>query len=527
MAETEGVLYKWQVTKLGLATMEHEQFLMFILIFGIPLLMLKLWSKLQNTNRQYKKLPPCPKKLPIIGNLHQLLGDLPHICLQRLSKEHGPLMFLQLGSIPTLVISSSNVAKDIFKDHDLIFSSRPQLYAAKWISYGCYDITFAPYGEYWREVRKIVLLELLSLKRVQSFRSTREEEVEHMVNLIIQGSSGPVNLSELTLSLTNNVICRVAFGKKYDAIKGCNGKSDNVHEILYMTQRLLGEFNVADYYPWLGSLLNKVNGVDSRLKKNYSELNEILDDVLEEHRDTTRRKLANEDIVDVLLRIQKDPNQAISLTNNQVKGILLDMFVAGSDTSSATLVWIMAELIKNPSIMTKVQEEVRRVMNGKQRVEESDLHKLSYMKLIIKEALRLHPAAPLLVPRETTEPCKIGEYEIPAKTRVFINAKAIAMDPNVWDNPDKFEPERFLHSSIDYKGHDFELIPFGVGRRGCPAINFAILTVEIALANLLYRFDWSLPNGMTRDDIDMAEATGITMHKKEPLLLLAIPNTLN
>ncbi|XP_074288164.1 cytochrome P450 71A9-like [Silene latifolia] len=503
--------------------MEHEHFLMIILIFG-TLLMLKLWSKLHN-NRHHKKLPPCPKRLPFLGNLHQLIGDLPHICLQKLSKEHGPLMFLQLGSIPTLVISSSHVAKDIFKNHDLIFSSRPQLYAGKWLSYQCYDITFAPYGEYWREVRKIVLSEVLSMKRVQSFRSTREEEAEHMVNLIVQGSSGPVNLSELTLSLANNVICRVAYGKKYDPIKGFNGKS-NAYEILNMTQTLLGEFNVADFYPWLGSILNKVNGVDSRLKKNFRELNDILDEVLEEHRHSTRRTLDNEDIVDVLLRLQKDPNQAIALTNNQVKGILVDMFVAGSDTSAVTLVWIMAELIKNPPIMKKVQDEVRRVVNGKQRVEESDLPKLSYMKLIIKEALRLHPPAPLLVPRETTEPCKIGEYEIPAKTRVFINAKAIAMDPNVWDNPEKFEPERFLHSSIDYKGHNFELIPFGIGRRSCPAMNFAVLTVEIALANLLYRFDWSLPKGMTTDDIDMVEATGLTMHKKEPLLLMAIPKFL-
>ncbi|KAK9726675.1 hypothetical protein RND81_05G229800 [Saponaria officinalis] len=483
----------------------------------MPLLLLKLYSKVQ------KKHPPCPRKLPILGHLHHLVGHLPHIALEKLSKVHGPLMLLQLGSVPTLVISSANVAREIFKPHDLIFSSRPQSYAGKRLTYGCNDITLAPYGEYWREVRKIVILELLSVKRVLSFRSTREEEVELMVNSIVRCSPKPVNLSELTLDLANNVICRVAFGTKYDDIEGCNGKvKPKVHEILDVTQSLLGEFNVADFYPWLGWFVNKVNGVDLRLKKNFREIDEFLDKIIEEHREII---VDHETIVDVLLRLQKDPDQTIALTNNQVKAILMDMFVAGTDTSSATLVWIMTELIKNPSIMKRAQDEVRRVVKGKQRVEESDLPKLSYLKLIIKETLRLHPPAPLLVPRETTEPCKIGEYEIPAKTRVFINAKAIATDPNVWDNPNDFEPKRFMDSSIDYKGHDFELIPFGIGRRGCPGINFAILLVEITLANFLYCFDWSLPKGMTTDDIDVVEAIGITMHKKEPLLLLAIPRS--
>lgn len=505
--------------------MEYKQFLMFIVIFVMPLLfVLKMFSKLQNNIRmQQKKLPPCPTKVPLLGHLHHLLGDLPHIALQKLSNEHGPLMLLQLGSIPTLVISSANVARDVIKGHDRIFSNRPQLYAGKRISYNCNDIAFAPYGEFLREVRKIVLLELLSLKRVQSFRPVREEEVELIINSIVQRCSKPVNLSELTLALSNNVICRLAFGLKFEGIEECNGEGKpKVHEILEVTQALLGEFNVADFYPWFGWLVNKVNGVDSRLKKNIRELDGFLDKVIEQRRDI----IGDDDtIVDILLRLQNDPNQTIALTNNQVKGILIDMFIAGTDTSAATLVWIMTELIQNPSIMKRAQDEVRQVVKGKQRVEESDLPNLSYLKLIIKETLRLHSPVPLLVPRETTEPCKIGEYEIPAKTRVFINAKAIAVDPNVWENPNKFEPERFVNSSIDYKGQDFELIPFGVGRRGCPGTNFAIMLIEITLANFLYCFDWSLPKGMTVDDIDMGEAVGITIRKKEPLVLLPIPRS--
>lgn len=493
----------------------------------MPLLLLLLLYK-PHKSVQHKKLPPSPRKLPILGNLHQLFGDLPHSSLQKLAKEHGPLMLLHLGTIPTLVISSAEVARQIFKSHDLIFSSRPELYSAKRLSYECKAISFAPYGEYWRDVRKIAILELLSAKRVHSFSTVRAEEVSLVIDSIARSSlsSTPINLSELMLSLANNVICRVAFGKKFDGASEVKGNDKaKVYEILKESQRLLGDLNVADYYPWFGWLLNKVNGVDARLEKNFKELDEFYDDIIQEHLGcTTNSRKDFKDLVDVLLQLQKDPNQTIALDNNQIKGILMDMFIAGSDTSAATLVWIMAELLKNPATMKKAHDEVRHVAKGKRRVDESDLPKLAYLKLVLKETLRLHPPAPLLVPRETTAPCTIvGGYEIPAKTRVFINAKAIAMDPNVWHttDPNEFKPERFLDSSIDYKGHDFEFIPFGVGRRGCPGLGFAVLLIELALANLLYCFDWSLPDGLIRDDIDMVEAIGLTTHKKNPLMLLA------
>lgn len=197
------------------------------------------------------------------------------------------------------------------------------------------------------------------------------------------------------------------------------------------------------------------------------------------------------------------------------------MFNAGTGTAASTLVWIMSELIKNPSSMRKAQDEVREAAKGKQKVEEGDLSKLTYLKAVIKEGLRVHPPLPLLLPRETIEDSVLMGYHIPAKTTVLVNALAIGTNPTTWASPNVFMPERFIDSPIDFKGLDFDFLPFGSGRRGCPGISFAVLLIELALANLLFRFNWELPRGMKREDLDMEEVNGLTIHKKVPLCLVA------
>ncbi|KZV18242.1 hypothetical protein F511_28108 [Dorcoceras hygrometricum] len=499
--------------------MDSQIFLMLFLSFITALLLFLLLKK-----GRTKSLLPGPKKLPVIGNLHQL-GKLPHRSLHKLSKTYGDLMLLQLGSVPTLIISSADMAREITKSHDLAFSGRPSLYVVNKIVYNS-SITAAPYGVYWREVRKIAVLEMLTGKRVQSFGRIRDEEVALMIHRLSEHGTSPVNLSSLSFSLSNNIVCRSAFGTMSPDDHGnSDGRMNKFHQILLEVQHLVGEINVADVFPWL-AWVNKFNGVDRRCDKNFQELNDFLDKVIEEHLDPARPKPDQEDILDVLLRVQEDPNQEITLKDENVKGVVLDIFTAGSDTSSATIEWTMAELIRNPQVKEKAQQEVRKACKGKVKVEENDLQKLTYLKLIIKESLRLHPPAPLMVPRETTENCTIdNKYQVPAKTRVIFNATAIGMDPKYWENPGNFFPERFLNSDIDFRGQHFELLPFGAGRRGCPGINFAISLVELALANLLFLFDWELPQGTSPGDVDMEEALGITMHKKIPLYLVASPPT--
>jgi len=201
------------------------------------------------------------------------------------------------------------------------------------------------------------------------------------------------------------------------------------------------------------------------------------------------------------------------------------MFAAGTDTTFITLDWAMTELLMNPHVMEKAQTEVRSVLRERRVVAESDLHQLQYMKAVIKEIFRMHPAVPVLLPRESMEDIILEGYKIPAKTRIFVNAWAIGRNPENWEDPTAFKPERFLESNTDYKGQDFELIPFGAGRRGCPAITFAIAVVEIALAQLLYSFDWELPPCITAKDLDLTEVFGISMHRRENLLVVAKPYT--
>jgi cytochrome P450 len=181
--------------------------------------------------------------------------------------------------------------------------------------------------------------------------------------------------------------------------------------------------------------------------------------------------------------------------------------------------WAMTFLMKNPKAMRKAQEEVRNLFGNKGFVDEDDVQQLPYLKAVVKETMRLQPTAPLLIPRETTKECCVGGYEIPAKTLVYVSAWAVGRDPEAWENPYEFNPDRFLGSSIDLKGNDFELIPFGAGRRICPGIFIALATVELSLANLLHKFDWEMPSGV--EDIDMDDVLpGIVPHMRDALCLV-------
>ncbi|CAJ1972088.1 unnamed protein product [Sphenostylis stenocarpa] len=485
------------------------------LIFSFLLSMivaLKLGRNLKKTESSLS-IPPGPWKLPIIGNLHHLVSSTPHRKLRDLAKIYGPLMHLQLGEIFTVVVSSPEYAKEIMKTHDAIFASRPQLLAADIASYGYTNIAFAPYGSYWKKVRKICTMELFSPKRVNSFQPIREEELTNLVKMVGSHEGSPINLTQAVLSTMYNIISRVALGKKRSKYH------DEFMTVLKEGVLAAGGFNIGELFP-SAKWLQLLTGVRPVLEKVHAQIDRILEEIINEHKEAKSKAKedheSEEDLVDVLLKFHdgNESNQDICLTRNNVKAVTMDIFAAGVDPLATTINWAMAEMIKNPRVMKKAQDEVREVFNVKGRVEESCLNELKYLKSVVKETLRLHPPAALALPRECAQTCEIDGFHIPVKTKVVINVWALGRDPKYWSEAERFYPERFIDSAIDHKGNHFEYIPFGAGRRICPGITFGLVNVELTLAFLLFHFDWKLPNGMKSEDFDMTEEFGVTVARK-------------
>nr|CAD1817769.1 unnamed protein product [Ananas comosus var. bracteatus] len=483
------------------------------LLLLLPIVLLPLLAIVMRSSSR-SDLPPGPPRLPIIGSLHYLATDLPHRALAALARTYGPLMLLRVGQIDLVVVTSREGAEAVMKTHDTNFASRPDMAAAKIIGYGSSDIAFAPYGAYWRQIRKICVMELLSPKRVKSFSSVRTEEIAEFLKDIAGAAAQqmPVNISLKLMSLANNVVCRATFGKIFK-------HQSRFLVLVKKCVELTSGFSPSDLFPSLRFL----DVITMReITKVHRELDAIFDDTIRDRREKPR-KTEEEDLLDVLLKAREQKDLEVPITHENVKAVMLDIFAGGTETSSTLIEWTMSELIKSPNIMAKAQQEVRKAFKEKSNIEEHDISELSYLQLVIKETLRLHPPIPLLLPRICKETCNIQGYTISAGTRIIINAWALGRDPKYWEDPEKFMPERFEGSSVDYKGSNFEFLPFGAGRRICPGINFGLATVEFGVAQLLFHFDWKLPGDKKIEDLDMTETFGASAARKEQLHLIAVP----
>ncbi|KAK4489011.1 hypothetical protein RD792_004803 [Penstemon davidsonii] len=498
----------------------HPFFLSLIISLLFSIYILIKWRS--NPSSKRTLLPPSPPKLPILGNLHQL-SRLAHRSFQSLGTKYGPVMLLHFGSRPVVVVQSAEAAMEIMKTHDLVYASKPATRLSRRLLYDLKDISVSPYGEYWRKMKSICVLQLLSNKRVQSFQYIREEETDLLIKDIKSCSyscSAPVNLSELFTSLSNDVICRSAFGRKYS--EGEQGKKFLI--LITELLELLGSLSIGDYIPCL-SWINRVNGFNARVDRVSTEIDDFLNQVIQQHQmasdDDTIKGERRETFLNILLQIYyKDNTTDVSIDKDNIKAIILDIFAGGTDTTSATLAWAMTELLRHPIVMNKLQIEIREIMGDKHDITNNDLEKMHYLKAVVKETLRYHTPVTLSA-REAREDATVMGYDIAAGTMILINAWAIGRDPASWDEPEKFQPERFLHSSIGFQGLDFELLPFGAGRRRCPGITFAMANVELVLANLLQKFDWELPEGMKNEDLDTIEHLGVTTHRENPLFAVA------
>ncbi|KAF5195104.1 Cytochrome p450 [Thalictrum thalictroides] len=476
-----------------------------------------LWINRGIRSEKSLNLPPSPPKLPIIGHL-LYLGKLPHRSFLALSEKYGPIMLLYFGPTPALIVSSAEICKQIMKTHDTIFANRPTSSASKAFVGGDLDVGFAPYGEYWREIRKIFVTDLLTAKRRESFKFVREEEIDKMVSIIKQSCSEgydvTVNVSELVATVVRNFIPRIALGESW-------GRTAKYADLPKLVAENLGTITFEDVLPSL-KWLDVLTGLDKRIKDVAKTVHQFLDEVIDDH--LTSRKGDDEprDFVDTLLAYQRDPTSAIELTRESLKTIVLDMYVGGIDMLNTSFEWVMTEVFNHPNVMKKLQKEIREVVGTKCKVDENDITRMDYLHCVIKETLRVHPTLALLIPRLSSASTTIEGYHIPAKTRVYINAWAISRDPKIWDRPEEFIPERFIDNPIDFKSQDFEFTPFGGGRRMCPAVSFATNSLEAVIANLFYWFNWKLPNDAKEMKLDTTEASGATLHKKYPVVLVPI-----
>ncbi|KAF7828927.1 cytochrome P450 84A1 [Senna tora] len=470
--------------------------------------------------------PPGPKGLPIIGNM-SIMDQLTHRGLAKLANQYGGVFYLRMGFLHMVTISTPDAARQVLQLQDNIFSNRPATIAITYLTYHRADMAFAHYGPFWRQMRKLCVIKLFSRKRAESWQSVRDE-VDRAVRTVMANSGKAVNVGEMVFCLTKNIIYRAAFG--------CSSQEgqDEFIGILQEFSKLFGAFNISDFVPCLGWV--DPQGLTARLTKARAALDSFIDNIIDQHMEKKKLTHNNEqtDMVDELLAFyttnsdhsnklsqSDDLHNSIKLTKDNIKAIIMDVMFGGTETVASAIEWAMSELMRSPEDLKRVQQELADVVGLDRTVEESDFDNLTYLRCVLKETLRLHPPIPLLL-HETAEDAVVSGYFIPKKARVMINAWAIGRDPNSWEEPDTFKPARFLKEGVpDFKGNNFEFIPFGSGRRSCPGMQLGLYALDLAVAHLLHCFTWELPDGMKPSEMDMSDVFGLTAPRASRLV--AVP----
>ncbi|XP_026380179.1 geraniol 8-hydroxylase-like [Papaver somniferum] len=472
------------------------------------------------TISSHANLPPGPVSLPIIGNLFQL-GKKPHKSLTRLAEIYGPLMSLKLGSITAVVISSSTIAKEIFQKHDQSISSRIVLDAVKVCDHHNTSMIWLPVSPQWKNLRKLANSLIFAPQKLDSDQHLRQQKLNDLIcHVRRSASSGSVvDIGQVAYTTALNLLSNTFFSVD---LAGFSSDFDSTFEAAIrgvMTE--VSKPNFSDYFPILKFL--DLQGYRRRMKNHFVILHGIFDKIIDQKlllsQSAETESSTSRDVLDMIL----DPcTDGIKLQRREIRAILMDFFSAGIDTASSTIEWAMAELIRNPSKMLKAQQELSNIIGKDRPIEEKNIIRLPYLQAIVKETLRLHPPAPLLVPHKAEIDFKFHDFVIPKGTQVLVNSWAISRDPNTWTEPTSFQPERFLASKIDYKGQDFEFIPFGSGRRICPGLPLAHRMVHSMLGSLLQSFDWKLENGLNPRDLDMEDEFGITLVKANRLQAIPV-----
>ncbi|XP_050214608.1 cytochrome P450 81Q32-like [Mercurialis annua] len=465
-----------------------------------------------------KNLPPSPGlALPIIGHLYLFKKPL-HRTFAAISKKHGPILFLKFGSRPVVLVSSPEAAEECFTKNDVVFANRPKLLAGKHLGYDYTTLVWASYGDHWRNLRRIAAVELLSSNRIQMFYNIRLDEIRSLARSLFRESKDAgkfitVDVKSTVFEFTLNVLMRMIAGKRYyvqDTAELGDGKK--FKEIVAETFLVSGSSNIGDFVPmlkWVG-----LTKIENRLQALQASRDTFMQDLIEEHKsvssdDDSGSGKKCKTMIDVLLELQKQEPEYY--TDEIIRGMMLVLLTAGSDTSSGTLEWALTLLVNNPEALIKAREEMDKNIGQSKLLEDSDIDNLPYLQGIINETLRMKPAAPLIPAHESSQECTLGGYKIPRGTMLLVNMFAVHNDPNLWEEPTKFKPERYLKED----GLGYKLLPFGAGRRRCPGEGFALKNIGLALGTLVQCFEWER---IGEELVDLTEGSGLSMPKAQPLI---------
>lgn len=500
--------------------MDHTTIAMVVSILFVCFHLVKSFS---NRSKSPSQLPPGPKPLPIFGNIFEL-GEKPHRSFARLAKIHGPLISLKLGSVTTIVVSSSKVAKEMFLKNDQALANRTIPDSVRAGNHDKLSMSWLPVSAKWRSLRKISAVQLLSTQRLDASQSLRQAKVQQLLEYVLECSKKgqPVDIGRAAFTTSLNLLSNTFFSM--ELANHSSSASQEFKQLMWCIMEEIGRPNYADFFPILGYV--DPFGIRRRLAAYFDKLIAVFQEIIQARQKARSTNFSTEmttnDVLDTLLNLYQENE----LSMDEINHLLVDIFDAGTDTTASTLEWAMAELVKNPDIMLKAQTEIKQILGNDSSliIQESDISKLPYLQAIVKETLRLHPPTVFLLPRKAEIDVELYGYIVPKNAQVLVNLWAIGRDPKVWNNPQVFSPERFLGGcEIDVKGRDFELLPFGAGRRICPGLTLAYRMLNLMLATIVHSFDWKLEDGMSPKDLDMDEKFGITLQKVKPLQVIPIP----
>ncbi|XP_022862414.1 cytochrome P450 76A2-like [Olea europaea var. sylvestris] len=477
----------------------------------------------QRMKSKSMRLPPGPPGWPVFGNMFQL-GAMPHKTIANLRKEYGPVVWFRIGSINTMAVLTAKAATELFKNHDITFVERTITEVMKSNGFNKAALSLAPYGAYWRVMKRIMTVEMLVNKRINETVSIRQRCINDMIQWIEKESdsakeSGGIHLARFVFLASFNMLGNLMLSR--DLVDPQSEEGSEFFTAMMGLMEWSGHPNIVDLFPWLKWL--DPQGLKRKMDRDQGITLKVVAGFVAERLKERQDGKEKKDYLEVLLQFEgngKDEPEKIS--NHALNIIIMEVFLAGSETTSSTIEWVMVELLSHPETMIKVKNELAEVIGKNNKFEEKYIENLPYLQAVVKETLRLHPPIPFLVPRKATQDTDFMGYHIPKNTQVFVNAWAIGRDSDCWDEPSSFKPERFLGSKIDYKGQHFELIPFGAGRRICAGIPLAHRMLHLVLGSLLHEFDWEIDEIARNDIMDTRERIGVTVRKMLPLKAIPI-----